>query len=542
MKKKKLFAIIVTTILVGVTGCSSASSTSPTSTGINIGNSSVKVSALTQWAHLYEDNNYCDQFIEEHLGINIQMERVDITDTDKVRVLFDVSVPEFFTSHESSAYIHGNGYARTIPVSMVREYVPSLMAYFDEYPTLYASALSANSTTQFDNLIGVDETSIRIALYADMYRYDWILDSGIDLGVEVVQITDHYYVAKEGLTKDTFEEIMEYFVYGDPDKNGVDDTYGASLYAGASLRTSLTSGFGFIPGINEVDGVAVQHYEMDEYKESISWFADLYQRGLIDEEWFTQDTYRVWNKVETNQTGFWQSSTNAMNAWAVARPPSTLIASNPDVKILLTTGLQDDEGNVTMKYSSSTMARKNYYVGADVSDEKLALILQMYEFCNYSEAAMTLWFGEEEVDWRYNESGEFELLNELDAGEKGVKTFAQDTQVGELWEAITLEEDFVKGAEFWLDDGVWLDDYVYQYKEDIRKESNYAVVLAEKGDEINDVVNTYFQDCVTGAKSVNATWTAYLRELDAAGYSELIKELEKVPPLLEIIEEYGRLN
>lgn len=534
--KKMAFTILVGIVSVVAVGCTS--NTTSTSASGSISTGTTDITMLLQWGHLYEANNYCEQLVESEFPVKILMERIDNSNTEQVRALLDAKTPDFFTVLETPAYVKDNEYVRTIPIEMVREYAPSLMKYFDDYPLLYTSVLNKDDPTQFDALIGIDETSTRIALYADMYRYDWILESGIDLGTEVVQITDNYYVAKEGLTKETFEEIMDYFVNGDPDQNGVDDTAGASLYGGATLRTSLTSGFGIIPDINESNGEAAQYYAMPEYKELAIWCADLYSRGLIDEEWFTQDALRARNKVEVGKSGFWQSSTNALNAWAVGRPPITLIRENPNVKLLLTTGLQDDSGNVTMQYSSTTMQRNYFYVGEQVTDEKLALILQIYEYCNFSEASMELWFGEEGVDWQYNAAGEFELLNELDIAEKGVKVFAQDTQIGELWEAITLEEDFLKGAEFWLDDGSWIDDYVYPYKEDLRKESNYGGVLGEKGDHINSVVSTYFEAWVTGEKDVSATWSEYLTALEVAGYNELIEELELVPTLQEMREEY----
>ncbi|MFI3200079.1 MAG: hypothetical protein R3Y54_00955 [Eubacteriales bacterium] len=512
---------------LGLTGCN-ASQTDIERT---------EITTLTQWAHLYEHDNYCEEFIESNLPVQIKMEKIDINEVDTVRVMLDLRTPDLGVFREVPTYMHDNGHSRTIPVDMVKEYVPSLMEYFVQYPLLYTKALSPDDPTQFHSLIGVDETNARIALWADMYRYDWILEAGIDLGVEVVQITDNYYVAKEGLTKEKFEEIMEAFVHGDPDKNGIDDTVGACFYGGA-IRTTLTSGFGFVPGINELNGEAAHSYVLPEYKEMMKWLADLYTKGLIDPDWWTQSTYGVWDKVNDEKAGFWQSSTNAMNAWANDRPPITLIRDNPEAKILLTTGLKDDDGNVTLGYSTSTIARSNYYIGADVSDDKLVTILEMYEFCNFTDASMTLWFGEEGVDWEYDDRGDFRILNTLQSGEKGVRTFAQDTQVGELWEAITLEEDFVKGAEFWLDDGIWQKDYTYQYKEDIRNETNYEQFLVEYGSGINEIVTTYFEEWVTGRQSVNLMWGSYISELESAGYKELIEELETISTLMEIQAEY----
>lgn len=75
---------------------------------------------------------------------------------------------------------------------------------------------------------------------------------------------------------------------------------------------------------------------MDEYKEFLKGFADMYKSGLIDPEIITGDRTLSWEKVNNQTAGYWITSTNSLNSWAVERPPLTLIEKYPDVKILAT--------------------------------------------------------------------------------------------------------------------------------------------------------------------------------------------------------------
>lgn len=48
--------------------------------------------------------------------------------------------------------------------------------------------------------------------------------------------------------------------------------------------------------MNDVNGRAEQYYVMDEYKEFLKGFADMYKRGLIDPEIITGDRTLSWEK------------------------------------------------------------------------------------------------------------------------------------------------------------------------------------------------------------------------------------------------------
>ena len=44
---------------------------------------------------------------------------------------------------------------------------------------------------------------------------------------------------------------------------------------------------------------------MDEYKEFLKGFADLYKKGLIDPEIITGDRTLSWEKVNNQTAGYW---------------------------------------------------------------------------------------------------------------------------------------------------------------------------------------------------------------------------------------------
>ena len=76
--------------------------------------------------------------------------------------------------------------------------------------------------------MGVTLQFVDYYLPGDFYRYDWIQNLGIDLGVEVEQVADRVYAAADGIELSKFIEIMDAFVNNDPDGDGQANTYGVT--------------------------------------------------------------------------------------------------------------------------------------------------------------------------------------------------------------------------------------------------------------------------------------------------------------------------
>lgn len=479
----------------------------------------------------YEDESYCENLLEDALNIELE---VVTTSNNLDSILATGQMPDCMWADYTVAYMQEQELIRSIPVSMVEEYAPSFIEYFDENPILYDYCLNPENPEEFLCLRGITLQFVDYYLPNDYYRYDWIQNLGIDLGVEVEEVYDRVYVAADGIELSKFIEIMDAFVNGDPDGNGENDTYGVTA---PNLQQGVFySGYGFHSGVNEVNGEAEYYYVMDEFKNYLNGFAEIYAKGLIDPEIIENNRKLSWDKVNTGRAGYWITSTNSLNTWAADRPPLTLLEADPEATILLTPGIKPDGGEV-QAITNSSPAYGYFYVNANVDDEKLARILQFAEiaiFGNDDDSfKASLFFGEEGVDWEWGEDGNIVQLNILASGEKGTWTFSQHGQDELVTKWTGEEEMFAAGGKYWSEnqDGSWLKWQHTQYKEDIANETDYATLYAEYGSDISSYVSSYIAQAVLGQIDVDSTWEDYLAELDRLGYNEMMDELDKVDPL-----------
>lgn len=534
-------------ILSMLAGCSSNDSLSPGETPAS-GTESESITqgedrvTITYWdlfsANMLPDS-YTETLIESNFPVDIVVNRTD--DANMIQVaglLTEEKIPDIFWTNQPDAYIQSLGLTRTIPREMVEEYAPSFIELYDTYPTIYTSIMDYDNTDEFFALNGATDQAAAVAcsLYADFYRYDWIQALDIDLGVEVTQISDNLYVANNGLTLDKFEEVMHGFTFGDPDGNGVDDTKGASFEAMQRFDL-LFSGFGMVTGVNEQDGMAEQHYATTNFKDFSIWFSDLFSKGYFDEEFYGQDRTDRWAKINQEQYGYFLESSIAINSWALDRPPLSLIQENPNATFLITPGLSDNEGQGTIIKNAMPTFGSLGYVSSNVDDEKLAIILQLLEYVNFGENRIPLWYGEENVDWTYDESGDVNVINALAIAEKGSRVFVQNVQTGDLFKAVTVEPAFQAGADFWLYDCIWRenDREQYQYKLDMFGETEYAELAKLYDDACYTIYRDYFENWVYNGLDVESSWDAYQQELTDAGYHLMMDEMDKVVPLDDMI-------
>ena len=477
----------------------------------------------------YEDESYCENLLEEALNIELEV----VTQSSSLDSLLATGqMPDCMWGDKDVAFMKENELSRNIPVEMVKKYAPSFIEYFDENPVLYDYVLDPENPDEFTCLRGVTLQFVDYYLPNDYYRYDWIENLGIDLGVEVEEVYDRIYVAADGIELSKFIEIMDGFVNGDPDGNGQKDTFGVTAQ---NLQQGVFySGYGFHSGVNNVNGEAEQYYVMEEFKEYLKGFAQLYADGLIDPQIIENNRKLSWDKVNTGKAGYWITSTNSLNTWAADRPPLTLLEADPEAKILLTPGIRPDGGEVQATTNSSP-AYGYFFVNANVDDAKLARILQFVELAIWGDenTKASLFFGEEGVDWEWGEDGNPVKINILQSGEKGTWTFSQHGQE-ELVTKWTGEEPmFAAGGKYWSENqnGSWMKWQHTQYKEDIKQETEYAQINTEVGADITSYVSSYIAQAVLGQIDVDSTWDSYLAELDRLGYNRMMDELDKVEPL-----------
>lgn len=548
--KKRLLTMLAISILAGtVAGCGgNASSKTEVSSGGDSGEAQktalpapdpdkrYKISYWGYWCDDYKPGNYVEKLISDKLNIDIEVRKIGGSEGVNL-MLASGEMPDCGWFDQDPSFMYDQELVRNIPRDMVEAYAPSYVKNYEENPIMWAQVLNSQDETQLRYLAGVTFQFVDYYLYSDYYRYDWIENLGIDLGVNVEKLTDNIYAADDGITVEKYREIMEAFVKNDPDGNGKADTIGVN--AARINVPQFYSGFGFKSGVNDVNGKMVMNYATEGYKEYLKYFQKMYADGLVDPEIVTPKGNTSWEKADKGIAGYFITSTNALQTWAVGRPPLSLLEKVPDVKLLLTPGLKPVNGEVSM-HANISPAYGHFYVNNNVKeDDKLAKILQFAEYTLFGETQTSHFFGEEGVDWEMKD-GKFSKINELPSGEKGTWSFSQFGQDHTVSQLIAQEPMFEAGLKYWgkSEDGIWMKWMHKPVKEDVRNETDFHAKSTEIDPSITPIVDTYRTDCILGRKDVDATWDAYLKELDRNGYSEMMAELDKLPTLDEIIAEY----
>lgn len=550
MKDKAVRKVIPLTLCtaIALSGCSGSKDGTASGGGAPDPDKTYDISYTGQWCYSdYEDGSFAEKMIEDALNINITVEKAETSDTIDL-LLASGEMPDcMWTESKTPSWMMDQELIRTIPRSMVEQYCPKILEYYEANPLIYKMVLDPENEEEFICLAGLTFQFVDYYLPGDFYRYDWIEELGIDLGVEVEQVSDRLYVASDGIELSKFIEIMDAFVNKDPDGNGQNDTLGAAAPDwGIGQIGQFYSAYGFTRDINEVDGRAEQYYALDEYKEFLKGFQELYARNLLDPEIISNDRTIAWDKVNTGAAGYWLSSTNTLNTWAMDRPPLTLLERDPDAKLLATPGIRPDGGEVRAVVNP-TPAYGKFYVNANVDDEKLAKILEFFNYTIFGagdkEVTAQLLFGEKDVDWKWDETGEIPVkINKLNSGDKGTWSFSQFGQTEEVTKWVGEEELFQAGGKYWskAEDGSWLKWQHRPYKTDLANETGYEQIFQEISGDLDAYVASYRTQAILGQIDVDATWDDYKAELDRLGYNRMMDELEAIPSLEEMIAGYEK--
>lgn len=542
MSKKILSLVLALTMCVSLlAGCGGKASDPVAETTAD---GRTKITYTGYWCESdYEPDNYVEKYIEDALNVDIEVVKKETAQTIDTMLAAGEMPDIMWDTTKTVDWMYEQELTRTIPKALVEQYAPSFIKLYDEYPILYKQTLSPDNDQEFRYLTGVTLQFSDYYLYNDYYRYDWIQKLGIDLGVNVEQVSDRLYVADDGIELSKFKEIMNAFITQDPDGNGVNDTLGATGGAGGSdlANHQFLSAFGVAKVNAEQNGKVADYYARDEYKDYLKGMHELWEEGLLDQEMILGNRNLSWDKVNKGVSGYWFTSSNALNSWAIDRPPLSLLQADPNATILMTPGIKPDGGK-PVSIVSETPHYGLCFINANVSDEKLITILKFLEFTIFGAGDetvhATMFYGEQGVDWEFNADGSLHKLQDLASGKKGTWSFGQFGQGGEAAKWIGEEEMFSSGLKYWGKGGKWMDYATFAYKTDYTSETNYNTLFAEYSSDLDAYVADYRTRAIMGDVDVDATWAEYMAELDRLGYNEMMAELDKVQPAAEIIASF----
>lgn len=331
------------------------------------------------------------------------------------------------------------------------------------------------------------------------YRADWLEE----LHLEVPQTMDEFY------------EVLKAVVAADPDGT---NTTGFTVEGIWWLNHESYAFTGAQGWSKNADGEYVQDYTLDGYKDYMKWLNKCYAEGLLDPDF-------VLGKPNGSQEKVMAGRAFAMNwnidAGIFEKTYDGLLANFPDAKLDVMAPPAGPAGQYQHANANDVLCCN--IISADA--EKPERIMELLEFLCSEEGSFLAQNGLEGVHYTMN-------------GEEIVKNEAEYEYDNEINEAIW--------ADGWH--GIrGLFDYIYT--KDLNPAAKYYDVLTpvwemthsltairpiftyqftsenatDYGSAVNDTVNNWKIEFITGTKDVDADWDQYMAELDEAGYN-LIKD------------------
>ncbi|OYO84363.1 ABC transporter substrate-binding protein [Lachnotalea glycerini] len=266
----------------------------------------------------------------------------------------------------------------------------------EKYPNLSQANASVNEGVTIDEqLIGVYKAR-PIGRYGMGYRADWAEKLGID-------------------TPTTIEDVynmMYQFTYGDPDGNGVNDTYGLALCKYTGPFDIIQTWFGVGNQWVEQEGKLVPIFQTEEYMEALNWLKKMYDDGLVYEDWAVRDTATWRDSVKNGECGiFIDVLDGSRNIWDYFVNNNITSVVDPSVPASMNL-IGSIEGKTL-----ATSGNNGFFVitkAADTEEKLEACLSYLDKMC--SDEMITLSsYGLEGIHWERDSEG---YLADLDAGDE----------------------------------------------------------------------------------------------------------------------------
>lgn len=294
MRKGNIFIILVLLLAGFTAGCKKASSG-----GASPGEALPKIVILTSInvdteGTTVNDNDYIN-YIRKTTGVDIQF----INDgTANYRQKMNTMLA---SNEPFDALMLMGSYQR---IDLTRWASEGLLLPLDEYLPKYAPLLLSSLKEAAweickyeDKIYAVPFQRYDSTPYMTFLRKDWLDNLGINPASDLKTIDGWYTMLKR-------------FVTDDPDKNGLDDTFGIiSSDSGYHYTNwSLLDSFGAARA-QYVNGELLPNYLLPEYKEWLKFQNRLYKEKILDPEFIENGSGKMWEKLATKKYGmfyyFW---------------------------------------------------------------------------------------------------------------------------------------------------------------------------------------------------------------------------------------------
>ena len=548
---------------------------------------------------LAEEGNAIQKFLEDKFNVTIVTKGVSRSDEDAKQLFMSSGeYPEAFYTWIDMVDWYHKGAFRNIPRDMIETYAPLHSAYRSQQgPLAWGVSLAPGTTDEYMNIPRGEHYQHHCDATVIM-RLDWLEKVGInpaeldpkapgwdragefvDLGEPTAPDTFFWWAGH--LDWDEMEAAMYGFRDADFNGNGQRDEipYGTiGDHGGFQGREWLYHSGPAVPfwayGLNDVDnyldietGLTVKVDIASQSREALKilqrWFAD----GILDPALPAVGRNEWRQQVRAGLVGMWARGPCGLAAFTGGNDDCTIIRADavPDARFVTMLPAYGPTGEMRCQWDNRSTVlnpHEGFSVKTGVSDEKLARILQMYDYINHDpEGVLAVGYG---VGGPFAEDQNYAWL-----GTPG------DCSVAQLVGTPTLERhsngtSLVYTAYSWHDlfwqcpqmkPGIpieaaggatinsaqgfnWammlrepypMEIAVRDHREDIFNRTEYVKLWARYGGNLQTFREETWWKWVTDSSiDIDAEWPGFVEQWLANGGQEVIDELQKAP-LVETI-------
>ena len=445
---------------------------------------------------------------------------------------------------------------------MIRTYMPNYTKYFDANNPL-AWLLNRDPEDENKTITLVGHHPASEALYWSIgFRKDWAEKVGWDIPADyeatkwnVDNIGRTFFYEGE-ITLDSWVDLLRKLKEGDPDGNGKNDTIPMTGSGTWWMWSSFTGAFELNrrdSGNWLQDGKLIEWRISENFKNFLIWAQGLWEEGLIDKEFVTQDLRKAWEKTGGDHPAAMMVA-GASYAFRdddnLNQPPVNLATVDEvaaGAEILLSpgpTGPTGRRGESYYRQVSSSLGYQNY-VGSQVEDPKLIRIMQIYDWLAYGapEEFSIFRSGKEGVhfDWE-GEPWESMIMarqpDDVPEGEWKTGAWPSGYPVPYLLENVKFlySKKYVEHLNNYLLTEKGDAIAMRTYKQDVFNETGLVDVNKKYGETLQTMTDEFETKAISGQLNIEEEWDNYVATWLASGGNEYLQEVDKSPIIEELLK------
>ncbi|HBN83138.1 MAG TPA: hypothetical protein DDZ89_04780 [Clostridiales bacterium] len=523
-----------------------------------------EISWLVQYTKNYEEGRWDELELEEKFNVDLKVWNTDYDNAEELTLMISAgNVPDMGFYPKDPIELYEQGLTRTINMNMIKTYLPGYYEIIEEYPI----GLKFNAVPDTENeYYGITMASALSKFYYSNHaiRLDWLENIGYTLDdltpFKTPDVFNQYgnfenavYFSNRMFTYDEFLDINKSFTEDDPDGNGEDDTYfGISLGIHTWNRLTLAT-FGIhIDGNSlykdNLTGDVVPYYAYEGYRDFLIWETDALEKGYIRKlpgaDTWLNELYAAW---ASRKHGYYELSSQDVLAeykpdFSMSLAPGSVLKEDPDATFVIFPGFTGPAGYGGNTRYSPTPYRGGgwgtWKIGKEVTDDKLARILQMMEYTHFDkDAYLRYWYGIEGIHYKWlGEPGKSSILStpadqlpaEYASGAP-VNIFASNKFLMDMsiW---SLFSSYYYTWHFYQEENGWgkydVEPYKYVDRMYFTQElyEKYDKTNQEVKDSLSAVRSEFWNNAHEGQiAEIHNEWSSYLERLYSNGLDKLVE-------------------